>query len=76
LHTAFPKNPPIRPATKGAINITGAKASGINTIASGGVKDISDIEALKRAGDVYGAIVGKAYYEGTLDLKEAFKLVR
>ena len=53
-----------------------AKASGINTIASGGVKDISDIEALKRTGDVYGAIVGKAYYEGTLDLKEAFKLGR
>ena len=53
-----------------------AKASGINTIASGGVKDIEDIEALMRAGDAYGAIVGKAYYEGTLDLKEAFKLVR
>ena len=53
-----------------------AKASGINTIASGGVKDIEDIEALMRAGDVYGAIVGKAYYEGTLDLKEAFKLGR
>jgi 1-(5-phosphoribosyl)-5-[(5-phosphoribosylamino)methylideneamino]imidazole-4-carboxamide isomerase len=53
-----------------------AKASGINTIASGGVKDISDIQALKHAGDVYGAIVGKAYYEGTLDLKEAFKLGR
>ena len=53
-----------------------AKASGINTIASGGVKDIEDIRALMRAGDVYGAIVGKAYYEGTLDLKEAFKLGR
>ena len=53
-----------------------AKASGINTIASGGVKDIEDIRALMRAGDVYGAIVGKAYYEGALDLKEAFKLGR
>ena len=53
-----------------------AKASGINTIASGGVKDIEDILALMHAGDVYGAIVGKAYYEGTLDLKEAFKLGR
>ena len=52
-----------------------AKASGINTIASGGVKDIEDIRALMRTGDVYGAIVGKAYYEGTLDLKEAFKIV-
>jgi len=53
-----------------------AKASGINTIASGGVKDIEDIRALMRTGDVYGAIVGKAYYERTLDLKEAFKLGR
>mgnify|MGYP000880436668 FL=1 len=53
-----------------------AKASGINTIASGGVKDIEDIEALMRAEDIYGVIVGKAYYEGTLDLKEAFKLGR
>ena len=53
-----------------------AKASGISTIASGGVKDIEDIRALMRAGDVHGAIVGKAYYEGTLDLKEAFKLGR
>ena len=52
-----------------------AKASGINTIASGGIKDIEDIRALMRAGDVHGAIVGKAYYEGTLDLKEAFKIV-
>ena len=52
-----------------------AKASGINTIASGGVKDIEDIRALMHAGDVYGAIVGKAYYEGTLELKEAFKIV-
>ncbi len=53
-----------------------AKASDINTIASGGVKDIEDIRALMRARDVYGAIVGKAYYEGTLDLKGAFKLGR
>ena len=53
-----------------------AKASGINTIASGGVKDIEDIRALMCAGDVHGAIVGKAYYEGALDLKEAFKLGR
>ena len=52
-----------------------AKASGINTIASGGVKDIEDIRALMRAADVYGAIVGKAYYEGMLDLQEAFKIV-
>ena len=50
-----------------------AKASGVPTIASGGLKDIEDIKRLIDAG-IYGAIVGKAFYEGTLDLKEAFKL--
>ena len=50
-----------------------AKASGIDTIASGGVKDMSDIIALKNAGLIAGVIVGKAYYEGTLDLKKAFE---
>ncbi|EAI3886869.1 1-(5-phosphoribosyl)-5-[(5-phosphoribosylamino)methylideneamino]imidazole-4-carboxamide isomerase [Campylobacter fetus] len=50
-----------------------AKASGIDTIASGGVKDINDIKCLKLNGNIAGVIVGKAYYEGKLDLKEAFK---
>ena len=50
-----------------------AKASGIDTIASGGVKDMSDIIALKNAEFIAGVIVGKAYYEGTLDLKKAFE---
>ena len=50
-----------------------AEASGIDTIASGGVKDINDIIALKNAGLIAGVIVGKAYYEGTLDLKKAFE---
>ena len=50
-----------------------AEASGIDTIASGGVKDMNDIIALKNAGSIAGLIVGKAYYEGTLDLKKAFE---
>lgn len=50
-----------------------AKACGIDTIASGGVKDMNDIIALKNAGSIAGVIVGKAYYEGTLDLKKAFE---
>ena len=52
-----------------------AEASGIDTIASGGVKDISDIIACKNSGKIAGVIVGKAYYENTLDLKEAFKIL-
>ena len=50
------------------------EASGIETIASGGLKDINDIKALLEAG-IDGTIVGKAFYEGTLDLDEAFRLV-
>jgi len=52
-----------------------AKASAIDTIASGGVRDINDIKALLDTGMIAGVIVGKAFYEGTLDLKEAFELV-
>ena len=48
-------------------------ASGVETIASGGLKDMSDIEALFEAG-IDGTIVGKAFYEGTLDLKKAFEV--
>ena len=51
------------------------EASGLETIASGGVKDINDIKALLDA-KIDGTIVGKAFYEGSLDLREAFKLVR
>jgi phosphoribosylformimino-5-aminoimidazole carboxamide ribotide isomerase len=53
-----------------------ARASGIDTIASGGVKDIDDIKKLLATNEVSGVIVGKAYYEGTLDLKEAIEIVR
>ncbi len=52
-----------------------AEASGVDTIASGGVRDMRDIEALLEAKKVAGVIVGKAFYEGTLDLREAFKAV-
>ena len=52
-----------------------ARASGVTTIASGGVKDVSDIEALIATGEIDGVIIGKAYYEGTLDLAKMFKLL-
>jgi len=50
-----------------------ADASGIPTIASGGVKDEKDLEALEKAGNVSGVIIGKAFYEGTIDLNKVFK---
>ena len=42
-------------------------------IASGGISTKEEVEALARI-NVYGAIVGKALYEGTLNLKELLRL--
>ena len=47
-----------------------AKFSGAEIVASGGVKSLEDIRALKAA-KVAGVIVGKAIYTGSLDLKSA-----
>ena len=47
--------------------------SGMRIIASGGIRSIEDIAALKQLG-LYGAITGKAMYHGTLDLKAAILL--
>lgn len=51
-----------------------AKASKVKTIASGGVKDIEDIKRLKDSNLINGVIIGKAYYEKTIDLELAFKV--
>jgi len=53
-----------------------ARASGVPTIASGGLKERSEIDALAATGEVEGIIVGKAYYERTLDLEKALKEVQ
>jgi phosphoribosylformimino-5-aminoimidazole carboxamide ribotide isomerase len=55
-----------------------AKASGIPVIASGGVRDLSDIEAIKKAASdgIEGVIVGKAIYTGSLSLADALRLLR
>lgn len=47
----------------------------LNVIASGGVSSIEDIRALTESG-VYGAIIGKAYYIGAIDLKEAIEVAK
>lgn len=43
--------------------------SSINFVVSGGVKDADDVYAVSNCG-YYACIVGKAYYEGRIDLKE------
>lgn len=47
----------------------------IDITASGGVSSLEDIKAL-RALDLYGAIIGKAYYIGAIDLYEALEAAR
>ena len=42
----------------------------MNIIASGGVSSLDDVIALRKM-DVYGAIIGKAYYTGAIRLSEA-----
>ena len=44
----------------------------MDIIASGGVSSIEDVKKLAAQG-LYGAIIGKAYYTGAIDLREAVK---
>lgn len=48
------------------------KAVSCNITASGGVTNIDDIKRLRDMG-LYGAIIGKAYYAGTIDLAQAVR---
>lgn len=47
----------------------------MDIVASGGVSSIDDIKALREM-DLYGAILGKAYYIGAVDLKEAVEVAK
>ena len=47
----------------------------MDLIASGGVSSLVDIKALREQG-LYGAILGKAYYTGAVDLREALEAAR
>ena len=45
----------------------------MDIVASGGVSTLEDVRALAGL-DLYGAIIGKAYYTGAIDLKEAIEV--
>ena len=45
----------------------------VDIVASGGVSTLDDIKALSDL-NLYGAIIGKAYYTGAIDLSEAIKI--
>ena len=47
----------------------------IQLIASGGVSDLGDVQVLN-AMNLHGAIIGKAYYTGAIDLKKALEVCR
>ena len=62
------------------VNVTAtvelARATGLQVIASGGLKSLADVLALHASGSVAGAILGTALYEGLIDLPEAIRRVQ
>ena len=48
---------------------------GVNITASGGVSSIDDVKRLREL-DLYGAIIGKAYYTNAISLKEAIEVAK
>jgi phosphoribosylformimino-5-aminoimidazole carboxamide ribotide isomerase len=47
----------------------------LDITASGGVSSLEDVCQLRQM-DLYGAIIGKAYYTGAIDLKEALEVAK
>ncbi|MBQ2809795.1 MAG: 1-(5-phosphoribosyl)-5-[Clostridia bacterium] len=52
-----------------------SKKYSVDIVASGGVSTISDIEQLRKM-NLYGAIIGKAYYTGAINLREAIEVAK
>ena len=52
-----------------------SQSFGMDIVASGGVSTLSDVESLRRM-DLYGAIIGKAYYTGAIDLRRAIEVAK
>ncbi|MEX2723199.1 MAG: HisA/HisF-related TIM barrel protein, partial [Candidatus Freyarchaeota archaeon] len=49
------------------------KSVKIKVVASGGARSLEDILNLKKIG-VSGVVIGKALFEGSIDLKEAIRM--
>ena len=52
-----------------------SEAFRVRIVASGGVSCLEDVIALRKL-DLYGAIIGKAWYTGAIDLKEALEAAK
>ena len=61
--------------TNRALYRTLSERYAMNIVASGGVSSIEDVRALREM-QLYGAIVGKAYYTGAIDLREAIEVAK
>lgn len=72
--TDISKDGAMKGANVGLYKEIGEKYS-IDLIASGGVSTMQDVEALSKNG-TYGAIIGKAYYIGAIDLREAIEVAK
>ncbi|EPX86424.1 1-(5-phosphoribosyl)-5-[(5-phosphoribosylamino)methylideneamino] imidazole-4-carboxamide isomerase [Rubellimicrobium thermophilum DSM 16684] len=53
-----------------------ARAVSVPVIASGGVSSLADLLALRATGAVAGAIVGRALYDGAVDLRAALEALK
>ena len=51
-----------------------AESSNIPVTASGGVSSIEDIKNIKEKKKIYGVVVGKAIYDGLINLNDLVKL--
>ncbi len=47
----------------------------VNITASGGVSSMEDVKKLREM-NLYGAIIGKAYYTGAVDLAQAIEVAK
>ena len=52
-----------------------SKKYSLDIVASGGVSAIDDVKALRKM-ELYGAIIGKDYYTGAIDLTEAIEVAK
>ena len=52
-----------------------SEQSGMNIIASGGMATLDDVKAVKEK-NIYGAILGRSIYTGSIDLKQALEIAK
>ena len=66
-----------RDGAKTGVNLaaTASLARAVKTpvIASGGVASLDDVKAVKADGKIAGVIVGRAFYDGSIEPREAFR---